>query len=343
MFGPRWFGRGWAGWLWLATVLPAFAEVPKNAPPEKDTLQAVLDRIHNHAAGDAWKQPGWKDDAIQAYLDKLVAAISVAGEIKDLKVPVRLADVKPPDPAARIRLFREEGQLIVGKDIKIRSASRSIILADGSVELQSTPEDCIIIARHAVVGSTITRRCLIIAGTYVEASIDGEPGNVASGSIILCPGTARVRSAYGSIIASRDPRVDSCTGALFVNSEVKGRDRGGSRSVMTPSIALEPLAAHPLCNKIEVLGVVSMPPPPPAPGPGGLPPPLRLDRSNLFAMGLVFRLDGRRHFASVNEPIVDDAGNAVPALSGWQLAFVADSLAVFRNGEADAVLRIEAK
>ena len=82
MVGPRWFGRGWAGCLLLAAAWPALAEVPKNARPEKDSLQAILDRIHNHASGDAWQQPGWKDDAIQAYLDKLVARVAVATEIK---------------------------------------------------------------------------------------------------------------------------------------------------------------------------------------------------------------------------------------------------------------------
>ena len=140
------------GWLWLASGRPLLAEVPQNAPPQKDTLQAVLDRIHDHAAGDAWQKEGWKDDAIEAYLDKLVATIAAATENKDLKLPVRRADVKPPDPNQRVP-FQHEGQLLIGKDLKFQLASpldRAGRRQRGAAV--ACAEDSVIVARHAVVG-----------------------------------------------------------------------------------------------------------------------------------------------------------------------------------------------
>src|SRR5690242_7895544 len=74
------------------------AEIPRKDPPPGDTLQAVLDRIREHAASDNWKQPGWTDEKIEAWLDKLVGSVAKAGEVPDLKLPVRLTEVKAGDP-----------------------------------------------------------------------------------------------------------------------------------------------------------------------------------------------------------------------------------------------------
>jgi len=338
----------WLRWilsccLWTMLAGSLCGEVPRNTAPEKGTLQAVLDRIHNHAAGDAWRKEGWRDDAIESYLDKLVASIAVATENKDLKLPVRLADVKPPVPGQRIP-FQQVGQLLIGTDLKVKSLRRSIILADGSVELQGIPEECVIVARHAIVGQTNIRKCVLVAGVHFFSQFDGEPDNAASGSIIVTRGRAEMTASWGSLIASGDGiRLDMCQNTTFLNSGIQGRDQGGSRSVRVPDLTLQPPPLHPIVAKVEVMGVVSIPPPPPAPGPGGFPAPVSRSGRNLHPTGIVFRFGERRRVANVGEPIVDDLGNEVPELKGWQLGFVTDSIAIFRNGESDAVLRIEGK
>ena len=57
----------------LATLAPVRGEVPRNPLLEGDTLQEVLDRIHEHAKDEAWRQGGWKDTTIEKWLDQLVA------------------------------------------------------------------------------------------------------------------------------------------------------------------------------------------------------------------------------------------------------------------------------
>src|SRR5262249_5746947 len=150
------------------------------------------------------------------------------------------------------------------------------------------------------------------------------------GSIIVTGGRAHIaRASYGSLIgAGEGIRVDSsCQNTTFLNSEVQGRDRGGSRSVRVPTLSLPLPATHPLSAKIEVVGVISPPPQPPPPAAGFGPGALIGDRLGLGinATGLVFRLDGRRHVADIGQAIVDDSGQPIDALRGWQLTFVTDS------------------
>src|SRR5262245_64288179 len=98
----------------------ALADDPKLPPPQKDTLQAVLDRIRQHAAGDSWKQPGFKDDAIEAWLDKLLGSIAKATDVADLKLPVRLKDVGHVVP---IQPNPITGSLIIGKDVDLKNVT----------------------------------------------------------------------------------------------------------------------------------------------------------------------------------------------------------------------------
>src|SRR5947208_2661940 len=116
------------------------AEIPR-IDLKQDTLQAVLDRIHDHAANDAWKQGGFKDDAIEKWLERLVGSVAKAAEFPELKLPVRLTDVKPPppeNPAGKPRGRSLSGALIVAKDADLKTAMLrdSVILADGAVEVE---------------------------------------------------------------------------------------------------------------------------------------------------------------------------------------------------------------
>src|SRR5947209_2576645 len=86
-----------AGLLAAAVTVPgARGEIPRTSAPP-DTLQMVLDRIHIHASNDKWKEGGFKDELIEKWLDRIIGAVAKAADVPDLKLPVRLATVRPAD------------------------------------------------------------------------------------------------------------------------------------------------------------------------------------------------------------------------------------------------------
>ena len=316
----------------------ARGEIPRKDPSPGDTLQAVLDRIHNHAAGEAWKEPGWKDDAIEAWLDKLVGSVAKAAEIADLKLPVRLAEVKAGDPMPA-RLVRN--QLIVGRDINLRGLSvhDSIILADGSVEVESV-RGSVIVARAAITVSGLSAYSVFVGGAYVRvAQFDGEPNKTYNGSLIASRGWADIETAYGTIVAaSKGATIRRIHSATFINAPVPDQIRpiapnAAPRSVKVPELQLESLPLHPLAAEIDIVGVVCT-----EPAPVGR---VSILRKNLVPVGLVFRHSGRRIIADLAQPIVDDVGNPIEALRDWKLTYVNENLAIFSSGPTDAVVRIE--
>jgi hypothetical protein len=318
-------------WL-LATGGLARGEIPREPPAQGDTLHAVLDRIHEYAQDEKWRQGGWQDEKIEAWLDKLVAAVARAAELPELKLPVRQADVQPSDPA---RLAIQPGSLLIGKDFKrILGARNSLILADGHLEV-GIPRDSVIVAR-GVVSVSGARNCVIVSGTYITSTHDGDPGG-GSGSLLVSRGWMDVQSAHGSILlAGEGLTTQRSEGSLFVNRPVPGAlDRfprhNGSKSIKAPDLPLEPLPVHPLAAKIKLLGMIQ--------GHvemlGGIP----SSRTPPIA-GAVFRLADRRYVADLNEPIVSEAGQAVEELQDWQLTFATDRMAVFGKGEAQAVVRL---
>jgi hypothetical protein len=318
-------------WL-LAVGGLVYGEIPREPPAQGDTLQAVLDRIHDHAQNDQWRQGGWQDEKIEAWLDKLVAAVARGAEMPELKLPVRQADLQPADP---VRLVMQPGSLVIGKDFKrVLGARHSLILADGNIEL-GIPRDSVIVARGAV-NVTGARNCVIVSGTYVTSSHDGEPGN-GGGSILVSRGWMDVQSAHGSVlVANEGLTTQRSEGALFVNRPIPDAlDRfprhNGSRSIKVPDLPLESLPAHPLAAKITLLGMIQ-----------GIVDPLELrlpSRMQPIA-GAVFRFADRRYVANLNEPIVDEAGNAVDELKDWQLTYATDRLAVFGKGVSQAIVRL---
>ena len=77
--------RRLVNWLVYTTVLivevlvvcaGVRAEVPRDPPAMGDSLQAVFDRIHEHAKDDAWRKEGWKDELTETWLDQFVAAVA---------------------------------------------------------------------------------------------------------------------------------------------------------------------------------------------------------------------------------------------------------------------------
>ena len=66
-----------------------------------------------HASNDNWKQPGFRDETIEKWLDNTVAMVAKAAEFPELKLPVRLADVKPAAAPGRRVL---ESALFIGTE-----------------------------------------------------------------------------------------------------------------------------------------------------------------------------------------------------------------------------------
>jgi hypothetical protein len=317
------------GSMWATTAVGA--DNRRDPPPQRDTLQSVLDRIRDHAAAEAWKQEGWREDYVEAWLDKLVASIAHGTELPQLKVPVRLADVAPADPARPVL----GGGLFVGRDQKISSLRNSIVLADGNVEVMMV-ENSVVVARGCV-SATMARGSLIVAGSYVQLSMAGAPnGAPEDNNLIVTRGWADVRSAYGTIfVAGEGATTSRAQDCIFVNAEppavrLPAIRANTTRSVKIADLPLEPLTVHPLSARIELLGMIQ------TRDDGPLP-----NRSEMQHAGIVFRFDGRRYVADIGKPIVDEAGTPVESLRGWKLTHAAGSTAVFDNGAAEAIVRAQ--
>ncbi len=330
--------------LALLVVEPAATrgEIPREALPYDDTLQMVLDRIHEHAKDEAWRAPGWKDDKIEAWLDKLVAAIAKGTERPELKLPVRQADLQAADPARPI--LRGSGRLITRGSQVFLGARDSLILSDGNLELM-IPQNCIIVAR-GVVKTSGARNCVIVAGSYIGTEYDGEPGGRGNGSLLITRGIIDARSANGStLIAGLGTNVERSEGAIFVNHPVPVElqpfpRQKEPRSVEIANLPLEPLPKVPLAEKLILLGTIVTPPAPPQPlVPGQLPVRRPTSREGNFT-GAVFRFDKQRYVADLNQPIVDQAGQPVEALAGWELSFATDRVALFSREGSDALVRM---
>ncbi|HEX5104198.1 MAG TPA: hypothetical protein VFV87_10330 [Pirellulaceae bacterium] len=330
MFAQRGFQAAVCVQLIVWGTCAVQAEVPRLAPPVKDTLQEVLDRIHHHAASDEWQKEGWKDTAIEAWLDKLIAAIAKGTDRPGFQLPVRLADVKP----AELR-FRKNG-LLIGKDVKALGLENSVVLADGDIEA-TLPRNCVLVAR-GVVSISGARNCVIVSGCCVTGTHDGEPRGADGGSLLVSRGWIDLETAYGStIVAGLGMSIGRSQEARFVNAEVPPMQAGfdwhrGSKSVKILDLPLESALLHLMSEKIRLVGVIQ--------GPSGNDPLTR--RRSAAASGVVFRLDDRRYVADLNEAIVDEVGLPVEALRGWTLSHATDRIAIFRNGDQEILVRGQA-
>ena len=321
-------------WVVAVLLLGALAIRAASAQqPATQPLQAVLDRIRNHAAGDKWRNVGFEDAAIEAWLDKLVGSLATAADMPDLKVPVRLADVQAADPTPGGTFSRS---LIVGKDIDLKDARlrESIILADGKVNLNRA-EGCVIVARGPV-KIDASEYCVAVSGVYVDiARLDGQPGNTNNGSVIVSRGWANLRSTYGSLIAALEGTSSSSThGTIFVNAALVG---SSARPLRVPDLPLEPLPAHPLAAKLKFLGIIR--------ADGGKYsvrlPVVAADGSETSGhLGIVFRYGDRRYVAEPDKPILDEAGQPVEALRDWRVSLISESVAIFSSATADVPVRL---
>lgn len=284
-------------------------------PPPSETLQMVLDRIHTHAAGEVWKQAGWTDAALEGWIDKLLKQLSeTAG--KELKAPLRLADVKPPDANAQANPndLVVRGGLRVGKNLKHSIVQDSILLADGNVEV-STVRNSIIIGRSIVTASSCDSS-LIVAGRYFRVSSDRVAAGTSPGSVLLSRGYGEINFARGSILCAPLGLevVALAEGATYVNCKPRQdpQQNNGSKSVTGKPLPLGEPPASPLEKQLELVGYMTAP------------------------QGALFRFQGRRLFAEKDQPIVDENGVAVKDLAGWTLSHVDLRMALFTSGDQEA-------
>ncbi len=335
-------------WMLVAQIATAPAA---DAGAASAPLQAVLDRVHAHAGQEAWKETGFKDELIEAWLDKIVSLISTAGSLSKLKLPVRFADVKPAD-SEHGRAFSKA--LLVGKDLDLKGARlrNSLVLADGNVNVESA-ESSVIIARGAVIAAR-TSASVIVSGIYVKIAADGQAavrGENAKGSLVVSRGWANVERIDETVLATKEDALVGMmmTGGIFVNatlvlgsSSVYTGERR-PKSVKVRDLPLEDLPDHPLSKRLAFVGIVY---------------PEALDSSRsarlLMAMagretappqptGLVFRLDGKRYSAELNKPILNQAETPVSELADWKLSYLDNDLALFSSSGADVPLRIESR
>ena len=322
------------------------ADVPQGIAGQ-DTLQNVLDRIHEHAGGEAWKKEGWRDEAIEGWLEKLVAKVAKAAEFPELKLPVHLADVRSAEGA-----FNNSNRnvLFVGKsmDFGMGSLVNSIVLVDGSVDA-GVVQGSIIVARGAVNVRMMSRYSLIISGTHVKITgSDGEPNNPTNGSLIVSRGRIDITRTHGTLLVAPlgvigNNRIGALRDVVLINTPAPmaqpfTRGPAGLAPVKNVEIADLPLdraPIHPLGEKISVEGVVYKERPGRLAAVGGPP--------EVGAAGVVFRYGGRRYVADRGAPIVDEVGKPVESLRDWKLTYIDTKAAIFSSDSEDVALELEAK
>lgn len=301
----------------------------------QDSLQPILNRIHRHAAGEEWKQVGWKDEVIEAWLVNLTGVCAKAARFPNLTLPVRFADVTPGE------LIPDRGQqktLLVGKDIHLKGARlhNCIVLADGSFSAASA-EGCVIVARGTV-QLLKSEWSVIIAGVQVDLTTsDGKIGERENGSLIATRGRAAMQGAYGTVLYTGEGAIVGIPQlAVFINAAIVGNAPSLARSVKIKDFPIDDLPVHPFAERLKFVGLIST-----RPMEIGRMPVLQ-ERDGLSPLlGIAFEFDNHRYIAEVGKPILDEADQPVVVLADWRLSYASDWLAVFSSDEADAVVRTE--
>jgi len=301
--------------IWPALLATARAGDIERDPPPQETLQAVLDRIRTHAAGDSWKAEGWSDPAIEAWIDKLLKQLSESTG-KELTAPVRFKDTRP---AGDMDLLLN-GQLRIGKNVKHSTIQNSIVLADGVAEL-SIVRNSIVIARSIVTTSTVDNS-LIIAGRYFRTSSTRVVAGQASTNILLSRGYGEISIARNAILSAPlgVDVVSLADNVTFLNCKPRAANpaivlqQNNVQNVNGKPLPLGEPPVSPLEKQLELIGYMALP------------------------QGAMFRWKGVRLFAEKDQPIVDERGEAVKDLAGWKLSHVDARMAHFSNGDQEACI-----
>ena len=124
-----------AGSVQRRPVLP-WAKFPGTTRRTRTRCRRCSTCIHTHAEGNAWQTAGFRDEAIEGWLDKLLAKITTAAEIPPLKLPVRLSDVSAPNGPALGRpcAIRRSRSANTSRCSFLRN---SILWADGNAKVRT--------------------------------------------------------------------------------------------------------------------------------------------------------------------------------------------------------------
>ena len=331
--------------------------------PDQTSFDTLLDRVRVAAADVKWQQAGWTDPVVERWLEDVIARVRKATGDDGYVIPVRFADVQPrvqqpqaapparppaqdgpeapaqplpPAPpaaqqqpvAARQRGAEGKNLLIIGDDIKISHAHRSIILASGNAEI-SFARECVIIAGRTV-NVSHGQQNVIAAGRFIHVSHDGrsmpvrgpngpvfQPGGglkrevVQRGSVLVSGGGVDVSHGHASAcIAASLLRISHANGCAFINppDQIHVSHETDCRRVFA-EIDVD-RAISPMASQVHVKWSVPQ-------------------------KGAVLRFNQRQYVAELGKPITDEAGVPVPGLAGWTVSYSDNGYVVFTKGRED--------
>ncbi|MFO0808027.1 MAG: hypothetical protein U0746_05350 [Gemmataceae bacterium] len=274
-------------------------------------MSEVFDAVRTVADGKEWHKNGLTGSKVDKWLqevwDKASKAVGLKGGI-----PVSFEGIRPQREIHGRRLL---SALHVGGGVDLASASRSIILADGSVQI-SHAYDCVIVARGAVVVAHGGRN-FIFAGQFIDQGFDGIAPDPTSGrSLLLCHGPIDISHAKGSVLLSpAGVRIGHANGVVVMNeTELRASSETGTERRLGVDLKL---AKAPNGKFAEAV----------------------LLANNEPRTSATIRLGDNQFLAEMGTPIVDASGQPLPRLVGWQLKFVTGKIAVFESGREMAVVR----
>jgi hypothetical protein len=288
--------------------------------------QTVLDLVKQHAASDAWQEPGFEDELLEAAMGKLVDQVNAAAKEERVKFTPRFARCRPQrnkDGSVKPRELDGDDLLFVGHDsFDLRRGTRSIILVDGNVSMTSA-YDCLIIARGAV-NIAYGSGNVILAGQYLDIAHDGDRDRPQGGGLERTPGPANLLMSGGDLRVSHALRSVLVAGGpleLMHGSDCILLNRGSDQiearhgvAVPEAKLSFVPKARpNPLQGKVKIT-----------------------QASNGSSRFAVMDYNGVELVLRLGDEIKDNRGKPIPDFAGWKLEVIDNVLAVFSNGKEDA-------
>lgn len=274
--------------------------------PHDLKLTDLLDLTHKIVAA---KGASEADKAqLEAELKRWLRLFGEASGDPKLALPIDFDGVNDAPPVALLRY-----NLVIAKEVDhVHSATDSIILSDGSVQVFGA-YDSLIIARLGVTINSC-RNCVVVTGASLKT-------RESKKCVLVSRGHVETDTAYASVLAAGESlRSGGVASVTFVNTpQAEVRTERNSRYVRIPHLIVgQPDRENPLKGALTLTHI----------------------GSDL----VLFRLaDGTGEYvARKDQPINRPDGRPIESLKGWRLQYVADSrIATFKKGEQICVLRLE--
>jgi hypothetical protein len=322
-------------WLVCAFILHfalqprAQADAPPKSAPQSE-FEKIITRIRTAAATDEWKQPGWKDESIEAACKQIIESSKTISGDDSLSLPLEFKEIGSPIAARGPRLPGNV-LLVSSQNADVPFASKSIFLIDGSIHI-SHASDCIVIACGAVEISH-ANHCLIVAGHHIDISHDGNGGfgsgpggerSAAAGSILISGGSAAVSHAAGTV----------CCAPVHVDISHANK----VRFIASPNREI----SHQ--QQCQVFDKANRPLLIPAP---------RAVSSDFFTVKQVVSSDdkakqlvsvernGLEYVLRPGNKIVDEKGQPITLWNSWKVGFITENFVLFTDGQDDISVRLK--